>query len=256
MRNQRIRRIPKSLSFSQVVTRVLIAGVVILLLIFIAILVNHRYLCTHSNGPVEIVSSAHPKLQTQPKSEPSPAPSAPPAEAKPDTPLTFYDSLVHKETPDSKNSSVPSEPKAATLSETAPKPATLSETVPKLEGKGPGEGTPGYTVQVGAFQSLDIAEGIVESLKKKGYSPSLATVSFPNGKTWHRVRIGNCNSRGEAEVLVQKIKETGNFEPMIISPEKGKEDSHKTLNNSLGSAASQPPPLPPQGLPEGVVPKP
>ena len=151
----------------------------------------------------------------------------------------------NKETPDSTSSSVPSEPKAA----------TRSETVPTQEGKGAGEGT-GYTVQVGSFQSLDYAEGIVESLKKKGYSPSLATVSLPNGKTWHRVRIGNCNSREEAEILVQKLKEGGNFEPMIISPEKGKEDSHKTLNNSLDSAAAQSPPLPPQGLPEGAAPKP
>jgi hypothetical protein len=243
MRSQRTRRTPKSLSFSQVVARVLIASAMIFLLVFIAILVNHWYLYTHSNGPAKIVSSAHPKLQPQPKSEPSPAPSEPSAESKPDTPLTFYDSLVQKETPDSTTFSVPSEPNA-----------TLSETVPTQEGKGAGAST-GYMVQVGSFQSLDYAEGIVESLKKKGYSPSLATVSFPNGKTWHRVRIGNCNSREEAEVLVQKLKEGGNFEPMIISPEKGKEDSHKTLNNSLDSAAAQFPPLPPQGLPEGAAPK-
>ena len=85
----------------------------------------------------------------------------------------------------------------------------------------------GYTVQVGSFQSLEYAEGIVNALQKKGYSPSLATVSLPNGKTWHRVRIGNCNSREEAEILAQKLKESDNFEPMIISPRKGKEDSHK-----------------------------
>jgi cell division protein FtsN len=214
----------------------------IFLLVFIAILVNHWYLYTHSKEPAKIVSSAHPESQPQPKSEPSPDPSEPSAETKPDTPLTFYDSLVNKETTDLTSSTVPPEPK-------------LSETVPTQEGKGTGEGT-GYTVQVGSFQSLDYAEGIVESLKKKGYSPSLATVSFPNGKTWHRVRIGNCNSREEAEVLVQKLKEGGNFEPMIISPEKGKEDSHKTLNDSLDSAAAQSPPLPPQGLPEGAAPKP
>jgi hypothetical protein len=243
MRSQRIRRTPKSLSFSQVVKRVLIAGAVIFLLVFIAILVNHWYLYTHSKGPKKIVSSSHLKPQT--KKEPSPVPSAPPAEAKPDTPLTFYDSLVHKETPDSITSSVPLETNAA----------TLSETMAAQEGRGAGAST-GYMVQVGSFQSLDYAEGIVESLKKKGYSPSLATVSFPNGKTWHRVRIGNCNSREEAEVLVQKLKEGGNFEPMIISPEKGKEDSHKTLNDSLDSAAAQSPPLPPQGLPEGAAPKP
>ena len=245
MRSQRIRRTPKSLSFSQVVARVLIASAMIFLLVFIAILVNHWYLYTHSNGPAKIVSSAHPKLQPQPKKEPSPAPSAPPAEVKQDTPLTFYDSLVHKETPDSTNSSVSSEPKTA----------TPSETVTTQEGKGVENGT-GYTVQVGSFQSLDYAEGIVESLKKKGYSPSLATVSFSNGKTWYRVQIGNCSSREEAEVLVQKLKEGGNFEPMIISPEKGKGDSHKTLNDSLDSAAAQSPPLPPQGLPEGAALKP
>jgi hypothetical protein len=237
MRRQRTRRTPKSLSFSQVVARVLIAGVVILFLVFIALLVNHRYLFTHSKGPDVIVSSAPPQAQAQPKSEPSPAPSEPSAESKPDTPLTFYDNLVNNKTTDLTNSPVPPEPKP-------------SGTVPTPEG-----GTAGYTVQVGSFQSLDYAEGIVESLKKKGYSPSLATVSFTNGKTWHRVRIGNCNSREEAEILVQKLKEGGNFEPMIISPEKGKEDFHKTLNNSLDSAAAQFPPLPPQGLPEGAAPK-
>jgi hypothetical protein len=242
MRRQRTRRTPKSLSFSQVVARVLIASAIIFLFVFIAILVNHWYLYTRSHEPAKIVSSAHPKQQPQPKTEPSLAPSAPTTEAKQDTPLTFYDSLVQKETPDSESSSVPSA-------------ATPSETVPTQEGKSAGEGT-GYTVQVGSFQSLDYAEGIVESLKKKGYSPSLATVSFPNGKTWHRVRIGNCNSREEAEVLVQKLKEGGNFEPMIISPEKGKEDSHKYFNDSLDSAAEQSPPLLPQGLPEGAAPKP
>jgi hypothetical protein len=245
MRSRRTRRIPKSLSSSQVIVRVLIAGVVIFLLVFIAILVNHWYLYTNSKEPTEIVSSAHPTPQPQPKTELSSAPSAPPAEAKSDTSLTFYDTLVQKGKPDSTRPSASSELK----------PATLSETAPAQDGKGAGEGV-GYTVQVGSFQSLVYAEGIVESLKKKGYSPSLATVSLPNGKTWHRVRIGNCNSREEAEVLIQKLKEGGNFEPMIISPEKGKEDSHKSLNNSLGSAAAQSPPLPPQGLPEGAALKP
>ena len=178
MRSQRARRTPKSLSFSQVVTRVIIASVMIFLLVFIAILVNHWYLYTRSNGPAKIVSSAHPKLQPQPKSEPSPAPSAPPAEAKQDTPLTFYDSLANKETPDSTSSLFPLNLKPLPFRDSA-----------YAGRKRCGEGT-GYTVQVGSFQSLDYAEGIVESLKKKGYSPSLATVSLPNGKTWHRVGSG------------------------------------------------------------------
>jgi hypothetical protein len=246
MRSRRARRIPSSLSFSQVIKRVFIAGVVIFLLVFIALLVNHWYLYTHSKVPKETVSSSH--LNSQPKSERSPVPSAPPAEAKPDTSdtsLTFYDTLVKKETTDSNFSSASSEPK----------PVPPSRTVALPEGKAAGA-SPGYTVQVCSFQSLEYAEGIVESLKKKGYSPSLATVCLPNGKTWHRVRIGNCNSREEAEELSQKLKEAGNFEPMIISPEKGKEDSLKSLNNSLGAAAAQSPPLPLQGLPEGAAPKP
>ena len=235
MRSKRARRTPKSLSFSQVVKRVLIAVVVIFILVFIALLVNHRYLHTQSKVPEKAVASSYLTQQPQPKKEPSPASSEPSAEVKPDTSLTFYENLVNKQTTDLTPPSVPSEPKAVTPMETAPAQAE----------KGGEEVTlAGYTVQVGSFQSLDIAEGIVESFKKKGYSPSLATVSFPNGRTWHRVRLGNCNSREEAEVLVQKIKEGGNFEPMIISPEKGNKDSHKSLTNNLDSAAVQSPPLP------------
>ena len=209
IRRRRTKRIPKSLSSSQIGVRVLIAGVVIFLLVFIAILINHWYLYTHSKRPAEIVSSVHPPSQPQPKSELAPAPSESSVESKPDTPLTFYDSLVQKETPDLTPSSASPEPIATPL-----------ETVSK-EGRDVREDI-GYTVQVGSFQSLEYAEGIVEALKKKGYSPSLATVSLPNGKTWHRVRIGNCNSREEAEILAQKLKEGDNFEPMIIAPQKGK----------------------------------
>jgi cell division protein FtsN len=203
MQRQRFRRTPKSLSSSQVIVRFVIAGIALFALVFSALLVNHWYLTKHSKMPVKIVTSERPQAQPQSPSasELSPAPSVPPAEEKNETSLTFYDSLVHKQ------------PADLTTPPESQSPFSVPTTTVSEE-KG------GYTVQVGSFQSLNCAQGIVESLKKKGYAPTLATVSLPNGKTWHRVRIGNCGSREEAEVLVQKIKEDGNFEPMIIAPVK------------------------------------
>lgn len=217
MQRQKFRRTPKSLSSSQVIVRFVVAGIVLFALVFLALLVNHWYLINHSKAPGKMVSSDLPQPQSQPQpanETSSSAPAAPSVEEKPNTSLTFYDRLVHKETPDSNLASDFPEGK----------PVPSPESAPVQEKTGAEDGA-GYMVQVGSFQSLESAEKIVESLKSKGYSPSVATVAMPNGKTWHRVRIGSFNSRDEAETLVQKLKEGGNFEPMIIAPEKGKAGS-------------------------------
>ena len=254
MQRPRIRRAPKSLSSSQIAVRVVIAGVVMFLLVFIGILVNHWYLYTHSEAPKEVVSSSHPPPETESKGELFPAASDAHSEPEKESPLTFYDRLTKDKPLDSENiaASPTNGAEQSSQSPAAPQTPVTLLPPPGEEGKA----RFGYTVQVGAFQTLQYADEILASLKKQGFSPELSTVYLSNGKTWNRVRVGNFASREEAEAMVQKLKESGKFEPMIISPEKAKEEAHNVLNNSRDSAAAQSPSLSPQGTPVGEAPTP
>ena len=243
MKSQRIRRTPKSLSYSQIALRVLIAGVVILLFLFVAIFLNHWYLYTHSQPPQKVAASSQQQPQPVPELPSTPRDVSP--EPGKSSQLTFYDRLTQKEPRDSMSTHappVPGQPQPVPQ-EKASEMQTPTAIPPQPEQGG--KESFGYTVQVGAFQSLDYAQEIVELLKQKGFSPSLTTVFLPDGKTWHRVRVGNFALREEAETMVQELKESGQFEPMIISPQKKKEESPQPINNSVDSAAAQSLPLSP-----------
>jgi len=80
----------------------------------------------------------------------------------------------------------PSErPKAATESSTA-------VTAPPVE-------IMTYSVQVGAFRSVQLAEKLVERLTAKGYSARVVPVTDRRGRRWYTVRIGDHPSREAAQ---------------------------------------------------------
>ena len=95
MIKRRTKKIPPSLSSSQVVMRVIIAGILIFSLIFLGLLLNHWYLCTHSETPSKVTSVQSPSF-----SPPEPKPSSTSVgiqnETEKETPLTFYDQLTNR----------------------------------------------------------------------------------------------------------------------------------------------------------------
>lgn len=73
-----------------------------------------------------------------------------------------------------------------------------------------------WTVQVNAFPDPRSAQTWVDKLKSKGYKAYSAEV-LNNGKTWHRVRVGQFASREEAEKLEQTLRTKENFPKAFVT---------------------------------------
>jgi cell division protein FtsN len=207
---------PKSLSFNQIVTRAIIALAILLLVAGLAFLVTDVYFPSPSPEPAG-QSNASPQAPagSRNKHEKTEIPSD-------DVNLTFYDRLSKKNTYSSTSPSAP-----ASESQKKPLPAPVQEkkveVAPSDSSTSP-ERTERqddpiyYSVQVGSFQDLEAARRLLNTLKRKGFSPSIITpVHFPDGATWYRVRVGNSLLRSDAERLAQGIKKIGEFKPLVVS---------------------------------------
>lgn len=80
-------------------------------------------------------------------------------------------------------------------------------------GTGQEEDVGSFSVQLGAFQNLDLARGLAEKLQVAGYAPRL--VRTP-GNDLSRVRIGRFSSREGAEVRAQELAARG-FDVTVVS---------------------------------------
>lgn len=60
-----------------------------------------------------------------------------------------------------------------------------------------------YTIQIGSFKKRTAAEALAEDVRSKGLQAEIVQASLDKG-VWYRVRIGDFNSRKEADVHLQK----------------------------------------------------
>jgi len=112
--------------------------------------------------------------------------------------------------PESKSQEVSLQPKEqAKPAEAVPDSKTKS-TAEKPAGKtatSPGQKTPVYYVQVGAFKTQEQGQAMAERFKKDGY-PVIVTTPGPQDKySFFRVRIGGYLTRTEAEDTRAKLKQ-------------------------------------------------
>ncbi len=63
-----------------------------------------------------------------------------------------------------------------------------------------------YTVQLAAFQNKGQAEGLMNSIKSKGYPAFIKQYEAPDKKTWYRVRVGTFSTKKQAAVYGEKLK--------------------------------------------------
>lgn len=63
-----------------------------------------------------------------------------------------------------------------------------------------------YTVQVGAYKTLDEAKSFASGFEVRGYSPIINEVKIPNKGTWYRVSVGAFGTRNEAKDYIVKEK--------------------------------------------------
>lgn len=64
-----------------------------------------------------------------------------------------------------------------------------------------------YTVQVGAYKEMAVAERVMNKLKTKGYRAYMIDKNIPQQGTIFKVRVGEFSHRDKAEELAKKIKD-------------------------------------------------
>ncbi len=76
--------------------------------------------------------------------------------------------------------------------------------------------TTSYTVQVGAFSTLQNAEELKARLEKERYSSSIFTI-VQNGKRMHKVWVGEFQTYDEAKRFTGEIRKKFNLESIVVS---------------------------------------
>jgi cell division septation protein DedD len=61
-----------------------------------------------------------------------------------------------------------------------------------------------FVVQVAAFRSSSISENEAGKYRNKGFSAFVEAAEIPGRGTWYRVRVGNFNTKEEAQIFVNK----------------------------------------------------
>lgn len=72
-----------------------------------------------------------------------------------------------------------------------------------------------YTLQVGAFSSLNSVEAFKDTLTKKGYHPLIEKTTV-EGKTWYRVYVGRYSSKEEAQRHASEVKSKLGLEKVLV----------------------------------------
>ena len=72
----------------------------------------------------------------------------------------------------------------------------------------------GYTVQVASCENADYARYLVKKYRARGYEPFVMTADV-GGVTYYRVRIGNVDTRGEADALKAELVDKYSLTPWL-----------------------------------------
>jgi cell division septation protein DedD len=72
-----------------------------------------------------------------------------------------------------------------------------------------------YTVQAGAFKNSNDADSLKEKLAKKGYKTYVTLSETKNHEKIYKVRVGEFNTRKEAEVLSIRIKKSDGLNTFV-----------------------------------------
>jgi DedD protein len=146
----------------------------------------------------------------------------------PDIPALQKPEVVKSEIEKPAEKTVPQEPKKETAPKPAspksasqkPEPAASSQIKKPTKEKAPAVARtnakgPVYTIQAASVRDPKDADRLVQKLKKRGY-PAYRVIGKPAGKgIWFRVRIGEYQSKSEAESMMNKLKKDG-MKPILV----------------------------------------
>jgi cell division protein FtsN len=76
---------------------------------------------------------------------------------------------------------------------------------------------PSWTVQVSSFRSRGLADELRARLHARGFDAYVVSTSGEEGRVRHRVRVGSYPSRGEAERVLQDLRNERNLNPFVTA---------------------------------------
>lgn len=77
-----------------------------------------------------------------------------------------------------------------------------------------------FCIQVASFRDGARAEAYKKELVEKGYPyPRIVKAEIPDRGIWHRVRIGRCESKADAERIAKEIQKLERLEPQVLLEE-------------------------------------
>lgn len=145
-----------------------------------------------------------PEAVTKPAPAPSPAPkaaTAPPTSGTPDADGEKSRFDFYKILPGTEDATKTRETKAADAKTTDHKaPASPAPTAPA-------GGADVYYLQAGAFQNAADADNLKARLALAGIEAKVLTADLPEGKVWHRVRVGPLRSVDEVGRVRERLKQ-------------------------------------------------
>ncbi|MEM9387372.1 MAG: SPOR domain-containing protein [Pseudomonadota bacterium] len=105
------------------------------------------------------------------------------------------------------------------LSQTAPTPGPPSPAVdaPLSDAPAPAGVDTGWSVQVGSFRDKGNAQGLVDTLTRKGYRAFLSRHTR-NGVVWYRVRVGTEQTRAAALDVAARLRRDGQVAAPVRHP--------------------------------------
>ncbi len=114
---------------------------------------------------------------------------------------------------------VAGETTAGTAAESSPiadASAIPEEEAPDISGMPPAPLGDGYTVQVAACEEAEFSRHLVDLYKTRGYQPFVQT-TVQGGVTYYRVRIGNFDTKAEADGLKRELADRFSLDPWVTS---------------------------------------
>ncbi len=133
------------------------------------------------------------------------------------TEMNFYEELKVTKDEDSLNIDTSEQKKEPLPENTVSEPKKIGPSEEALSVKAHQESKPetisktditikNLTIQVASFKDPNVADEMVEELKKKGYPAYRSLGKIPGKGIWYRVRIGYFSTKSEADSMLKMLK--------------------------------------------------
>ncbi|MEO0422371.1 MAG: SPOR domain-containing protein [Pseudomonadota bacterium] len=106
-------------------------------------------------------------------------------------------------------------PEATTEASPPPEPITPPPVAPEPEAPAPAGVDTGWAVQVGSFRDKGNAQGLVDTLSRKGYRAFLSRHTRAN-EVWYRVRVGTEQTRAGADGVAARLRRDGQLVATVV----------------------------------------